>query len=35
MPNGPIKTAGDTTVAVSLHTEVVADITVSVYGETA
>ena len=35
MPNGPIKTVGDTTVAVSLHTDVVVDITVSVYGETA
>jgi len=35
MPNGPIKTVGDTTVAVALHTDVVVDITVSVYGETA
>jgi large subunit ribosomal protein L9 len=35
MPNGPIKTIGDTTVSVALHTDVVVDITVSVYGETA
>lgn len=34
MPNGPIKTVGDTTVSVALHTDVVIDITVSVYGET-
>ncbi len=35
MPNGPIKVVGDSTVAVALHTDVVVDITVSVYGETA
>ena len=35
MPNGPIKTVSDSTVAVALHTDVVVDITVSVYGETA
>ena len=35
MPNGPIKTIGDSTVSVALHTDVVVDITVSVYGETA
>ena len=35
MPNGPIKTVSDTTVAVALHTDVVVEITVSVYGETA
>ena len=35
MPNGPIKTVGDSTVSVALHTDVVVDITVSVYGETA
>ena len=35
MPNGPIKLVGDSTVAVALHTDVVVDITVSVYGETA
>ena len=35
MPSGPIKVVGDSTVAVSLHTDVVEEITVSVYGETA
>lgn len=35
MPAGPIKTVGDSTVSVALHTDVVVDITVSVYGETA
>jgi len=35
MPNGPIKTVGDSTVHVALHTDVVVDITVAVYGETA
>ncbi len=35
MPKGPIKVVGDSTVSVSLHTDVVIDITVSVYGETA
>ena len=35
MPNGPIKTIGDNTVSVALHTDVVVDVTVSVYGETA
>ncbi len=35
MPNGPIKIVSDTTVSVALHTDVVVDITVSVYGETA
>lgn len=35
MPGGPIKTVGDSTVTVSLHTDVVAEIAVSVYGETA
>lgn len=35
MPNGPIKTVGDSTVSVALHTDVVVEITVSVYGETA
>jgi large subunit ribosomal protein L9 len=35
MPNGPIKVVGDSSVSVSLHTDVVVDITVSVYGETA
>ena len=35
MPNGPIKTVGDSTVSVQLHTDVVVDITVTVLGETA
>jgi large subunit ribosomal protein L9 len=34
LPNGPIKTIGDNTVNISLHTDVVAEVTVSVYGET-
>jgi len=34
MPNGPIKTIGDNTISVALHTDVVVDVTVSVYGET-
>ena len=35
MPNGPLKTVGDHSVSVALHTDVVVDITVTVYGETA
>lgn len=35
LPNGPLKQVGDHTVAVSLHTDVAADITVSVVGEAA
>ena len=35
MPTGPIKVVGDSTVSVALHTDVVVDINVSVYGETA
>ncbi len=35
MPLGPIKTVSETTVAVALHTDVVVEINVSVYGETA
>ena len=35
MPNGPIKVVGDSTVSVALHSDVVVEITVSVYGETA
>ncbi len=35
MPNGPIKTVSDSTVSVALHTDVVVEINVSVYGETA
>ena len=33
MPNGPIKTVSDSTVSVALHTDVVVDVNVSVYGE--
>ncbi len=35
LPSGPIKTVGDTTVSVALHTDLVVDITVTVYGESA
>jgi large subunit ribosomal protein L9 len=35
MPNGPIKLVSDNTVSVALHTDVVVDVTVTVYGETA
>jgi|SRR5213076_1475189 len=35
MPNGPIKHVGDSQVQVALHTDVVVDIGVTVYGETA
>ena len=35
MPTGPIKVVSDSTVSVALHTDVVVEITVSVYGETA
>lgn len=35
MPNGPIKIVGDSTVSIALHTDVLVEITVSVYGETA
>jgi len=35
MPTGPIKTVSDSMVSVVLHTDVVVDINVSVYGETA
>ena len=34
MPNGPIKTVGDSTVTVALHTDVVVEINVTVLGET-
>ena len=34
MPNGPIKTTGDNTISVALHTDVAVEVTVSVYGET-
>lgn len=35
MPNGPIKIVSDSKVSVALHTDVVVEINVSVYGETA
>ncbi|MEY4710966.1 MAG: ribosomal protein [Pseudomonadota bacterium] len=35
MPTGPIKTVGDSSVSVALHTDVVVTITVTVLGETA
>jgi large subunit ribosomal protein L9 len=35
MPNGPLKTTGEHSVSVSLHTDVVVDVTVAVVGETA
>ena len=35
MPNGPIKHVGESHVQVALHTDVVVDINVVVYGETA
>ena len=34
LPQGHIKTVGDFTVQVSLHTDVVVDVKVTVYGET-
>ena len=34
LPSGPIKTIGDNTISVSLHTDVLVEVTVSVYGET-
>ena len=35
LPNGPLKTVGDHAVSVALHTDVLVEITVTVYGETA
>ena len=35
MPSGPIKTVGESSVSVALHTDVVVDINVTVLGETA
>jgi large subunit ribosomal protein L9 len=35
MANGAIKVVGESTVSVSLHTDVLVEITVSVYGESA
>ena len=34
MPNGPIKTVSDSMVSVSLHTDVLVEVQVTVYGET-
>ena len=35
MPSGPIKVVGESTVSVALHTDVVVEINVTVYGESA
>jgi large subunit ribosomal protein L9 len=35
MPLGPVKTVGDSSVNVAIHTDVVVEVKVSVYGETA
>ena len=35
LPNGPIKVVSDTSVSVALHTDVVVEVNVSVYGESA
>ena len=35
MPNGPLKTVGEYTVSVNLHTDVTVDVAVTVLGETA
>jgi large subunit ribosomal protein L9 len=35
MPNGPIKVVGDSTISVVLHSDVVVELNISVYGETA
>lgn len=35
LPQGPLKAVGEYTVGVSLHTDVVVDVTVAVVGETA
>jgi len=35
MPQGPLKLVGDHTVSVALHTDVVVDVTVAVFGEQA
>ena len=35
MPNGPIKMVGDSAVSVALHTDVVVEVNITVYGETA
>ncbi|MFN5446570.1 MAG: 50S ribosomal L9 C-terminal domain-containing protein, partial [bacterium] len=33
MPMGPLKTAGDHTLSVALHTDVIAEVKVTVVGE--
>ncbi len=35
MPNGPLKTVGESTVSVAPHTDVVVEVNVTVFGETA
>ena len=35
MPQGPLKTTGDHTLSVALHTDVVVELTVTVVGEQA
>ena len=35
MPNGHLKTVGDSQVTISLHTDVAVEVTVAIYGETA
>ncbi len=35
MPKGPINRVGDSSVSVALHTDVLVDVNISVYGETA
>ena len=35
LPNGSLKVVGDSTISVALHTDVVVEVNVSVYGETA
>ena len=35
MPQGPLKTTGDHTLSVALHTDVVVDVTITVIGEQA
>ena len=35
MPNGPIKVVGESSVTVTLHTDVSVELPVTVYGETA
>jgi len=35
MPGGPLKAIGDHTISVALHTDVVVDVTITVFGEQA